>query len=198
MKECTFQEYGCWSRSLGNPHVIVLSVIYMGWMQAGCSDREELSVLEHLSCTFLVTLWKLIFTTLKNVLRMLYFVQTLCLYGEENANCHSGFFVAFHAIYAGYFLFEVKLWSLLKLKFSGLGLLPSWDACPLQVLLLLAFLRLLSFLSCLHIFLLTSFPWTFLEISREVEGFADIEENEIIKEKKHCPRVVPDSPELGQ
>lgn len=40
---------------------------------------------------------------------MLYFVQTLCLYGEENANCHSGFFVAFHAIYAGYFLFEVKL-----------------------------------------------------------------------------------------
>lgn len=107
-------------------------------------------------------------------------------------------FVAFHAVYAGYFPIGVTLWSLLKLKFSGLGLVLLWDACPLQILLLLVFLRLLSFLSCLHIFSPTSFPQTILETSREVEGIVDMEENEIITEKKCCPRVVPDSPELGQ
>lgn len=58
--------------------------------------------------------------------------------------------------------------------------------------------RLLSFFSCLHIFIPTSFPWTFLEILKKVEGVADMEENEKITEKKICPKVVPDSPELGQ
>lgn len=58
--------------------------------------------------------------------------------------------------------------------------------------------RLLSFFSCLHVFILTSFRETFLEILKKVEGVTDMEENEKITDKKLCTKVVPDSPELGQ
>lgn len=130
-----FSGIGCWSRSLGNP--LDRFVICMGWMQAGCSDREELSVLQHQSCAILVTLWELIFTTYKNVLHMLYFVQTLCLHGEENANCLLGFFLPFmpymlfHAHIRIYSLFGVKLWKVAFILFLSPYLYP--DLFPLNL-----------------------------------------------------------------
>ena len=67
---------------------------------------------------------------------MVDFIQTLCLYAGEKINRHWGLAVAFHAVHAGCFSFGVKLWSLLKLKFSFM----RWSTGPgrLKVLLLLA------------------------------------------------------------
>lgn len=69
------------------------------------------------------------------------------------------------------FSFGVKLWSLMKLKLSGLGLLLSWGACPLQVLCCLFFLRLLSVFSCLCIFPPASFYWAFGDLKRSWGSF---------------------------
>lgn len=91
-----------------HPLVTDLSVIYMGWIQAGCSDRED-SVSSNICLVLPNYFMKIIFHSLQKCTLCALFVQTLCLYGEENANCQSGLFVAFHALYAGYFLFGLKL-----------------------------------------------------------------------------------------